>query len=131
MNQRRGGFALLAAVAYLAIASTFVSAYLYDVRRAIDHERTTDRDIVCRHLADAGIDLALAELRANNAYSGVDITLGDGIVSVMVTIEDGAFLMSSVGRLMDGPVEIHRVERKARLRLGPDGAVRELLYEAP
>jgi len=126
----RRGFALLMALGYLAVLSMAASVFLVYLNRAVTQGRNTELKTVALHLADAGVDKALAALQtAPEAYAGEAQTpLGEGRFSVEIERNGapGQCSIISTGEVTDGDRVLSRARVVAEARLDPDGAVRSL-----
>jgi type II secretory pathway component PulK len=95
--------ALLAVVVYLFIVTALSAAFFQTVHQTMDQARKAERRNQCLYLAEAGVEKAIAALRAYpEVYrSETDTTLGPGTFSVEVTplAEAGAFRIRATGRL--------------------------------
>lgn len=123
------GSALILAVGYLAVLTISATAFLTLLNRGIETLSRDERRQVCLNLAEAGIDTAVAALRAQGgAYAGErDTALGDGWFSVEVEAPagGGAYRIVSRARLENGTW----LAVAADVALGPDGTARVLRWE--
>ena len=101
MKDDRHGAALLLAIGYLAILSTFAGAYLAGVHRTVDGFHRAERIQTARALAEAGVDRAIVMLKSDPAYAGEeDLVLGEGTVTIVVSTSDSGTTITSTGVLI-------------------------------
>ena len=89
MNRPRNsqsGFAMILVLGFIMVVTLFATAFLRATHSNLNEGRRVARDQVCVHLADAGVNQAIAMLRGNGtAYEGEKGTpLGDGAFDVAV-----------------------------------------------
>ena len=82
------GSAMIVVVVYLAIMTTFASAFFVALHRTIDQTGRRERQEMCMHIAEGGIEKAIAELQHNaEAYSGErDTSLGEGVFTTEIEV---------------------------------------------
>lgn len=126
MMRRRndGGTALLIAVLIVGILSVSVAASWKHLHLTRAHGHTVRLHEEAQHLAEAGLEQAMAMLRVDPAYPGAkQVALGNGDYSVRVerTGVPGAYRLHAEGRVgAEG-----RIYRRltGTLQLGPTGEV--------
>ena len=105
MKNNRGA-AMLLALATLAIMGIALSATLSWFHATFNYTSFHQARQACSHIAEAGLDKALAELQAgNHAYAGEpDTPLGDGSFSVAIApaARPGWLAIQSTGKLPRG-----------------------------
>lgn len=125
MKNNRGS-AMLLAIGILFIVTAGVSATLTWFHAAFDYTNAREARQVCAHIAEAGLDKALAELQAGNiAYTGESKTpIGDGTVSVTVAPAQrpGWLVIQSTGRLPRGANTV-TVRLREDVRLDHAGSI--------
>ena len=125
MRNNRGA-AMLLALSVLAIMMISVSATLTWFHVTFKYTSAMEARQVCSHIAEAGLEKALAELRSGNTtYTGETGTAaGDGTFTVAVVPagRSGWFALSSIGTLPRGakPVVVRLNEE---VQLDPAGNV--------
>lgn len=121
---RNAGSALLMAVVLLAVVSVGAAAALRLYHIAFRESSRGVKQEVARQLAEAGIENAVARLRADAAYAGEkDTPLGAGRFSVEVARDGQAHELVSTGEIVfEGRVMRAAVVR-ARLELAAGGRV--------
>jgi hypothetical protein len=109
MKNNRGA-AMLLALATLAIMGIGISATLTWFHATFKYTSIQEARQTCSHIAEAGLDKALAELQAGDrAYTGETGTaLGDGTFSVAVGSADrpGWLVLQSTGMLPRGAASV-------------------------
>ncbi len=123
-NPRSGAALILAVVLVmvLGIGASAVWRYLHiTLKETTRHEKLS----VALHLAEAGLDKAVAELRAKPEYRGEHKTaLGLGRFSVTVTEESpNVFRLESTGEMAEEGRVQGMVVLAADVALGPDRMV--------
>lgn len=112
------GAALLLVLGYLTVLMLFSGVFVVYLHRAMDQLSTHEREQKCLHLAEGGLNKAIAALRAApGAYRGEEETpLGEGYVSIAVTpgSRTGEYRIVSRARLENS------APRGARLELVAD-----------
>lgn len=121
------GTALIGALLLVLIVSAGVGL----VWRSLMQQRESQRHFVraeeARQLAEAGLETAIAALRADRGYAGVSaVPLGEGEFSVAVFPATPGFRLESEGVLRDGAIVRARIRWEATLQL--DGAGRIVAY---
>ena len=134
MKNNRGTTMLLA-LGVLAITTILVSAMLAWFHATFDYANNQEARQVCAHIAEAGLDKALAERQSGNrAYDGETGTpFGSGSFSVTVadSSRPGWIAIESIGELPRGAKVVRKRLRK-EVRLDADGRVDALEWrEAP
>jgi len=130
-NQRGAALILaLLLVAIMGIGCTAVWRYLHTT---LSETRRYERTETVQHLAEGGLEKAVAELRAaGGRYRGEEHTpLGAGRFSVAVQPEEGkpgTYRLLSVGELEDGGHVFARRVLEADLQLTPDGEVQAFYW---
>lgn len=125
---RRGAALLLALglLAVLGMASAVLWAHLH---RSHDLLRWETRREIAYHLAEGGLDYALAHLRNTPDFrEAADLPLGRGRFSVSVTALPGGFAILSTGTVGEGPAAL-RVHLTAHARIAADGSVQAWTQE--
>jgi len=110
-----------------------VSAAFYEyLNRTASVAQKRQQHQVCLNLAEAGLDKALAELRARpGAYRGESLTpLGDGLFSVDVREEvpGQKYRITSTGAITGGKFMQAKGRVTASVRLGPGGGIEALRW---
>lgn len=127
------GMALYLVIGFLAALMIASGAFFTLLHRTMDHARAVDRHQVCIHIAEGGLDKALAELRARpGSYHGEEETaLGQGLFTVEVEPPQpsGTYRVASTGFLRDGPVVLARARVAATIAVAADGAVAVLEWK--
>lgn len=104
-RNRRAGYAMILVLGYVSAVTLFAAVFLEALHLGMNEARKADRHRVCVHLADAGVDKAIASLRSQDAaYTGEQAAeLGDGRFDVSVTPGEspGTFAIVSRGYLPD------------------------------
>jgi len=125
MNNNRGA-AMLLALGVLAIMTISLSAVLTWFHVTFNYTNLEETRQTCSHIAEAGLDKALAELQAGNrTYSGeTDTPLGDGSFSVAVAPagRPGWLAIQSTGTLPRGAASVV-VRLREEVQLDPAGNV--------
>ncbi len=123
----RNGSALLMAVVLVMVLSIGAAAVWHYLHVTLRETARQEKLTMALHLAEAGLDKAVAELRARPGYQGEQKTpLGRGRFSVTVTPQaaSGGFQLVSTGEVAeDGRVQ-GAVVLAAELALGPDRTVK-------
>lgn len=106
LKETRGSAFVIAVVLVAVLGIGGATAYR-SIHRALGEHRRFEQTLVLSHLADAGIDMALATLHSDpdNAAREFSLALGDGTVQVVV--RPGAV------------PETYRLTARAELRNGP------------
>jgi len=127
------GMALYLVIGFLAALMIASGAFFTLLHRTIDHAHAADRHQVCLHIAEGGLDKALAELRARpGSYDGEEETpLGRGLFTVQLepSQTSGMYRVASTGILRDGPVVLARARVAAMIAVTPEGAVAVLEWK--
>jgi hypothetical protein len=120
------GAAMLLALATLAIMTISLSATLTWFHVTFNYTNIEEARQACSHIAEAGLDKALAELQAGNrAYTGEpDTPLGDGSFSADVAPGNrpGWLSIQSTGTLPRGASFV-TVRLREEVQLDPAGNV--------
>lgn len=128
MKNNRGA-AMLLALAALAIMTISMSAALTWFHVTFNYTNLQEARQTCSHIAEAGLDKALAELQAGNrTYTGEpDTALGDGTFSVAVAPADrsGWLSIQSTGTLPRGAASIV-VRLREEVQFNPAGRITAL-----
>ncbi len=123
MKNNRGA-AMLLALASLAIMGIALSATLTWFHATLKYTSTSDARLACSHIAEAGLDKALAEIQSGNrAYTGETNTpIGDGTFSVSVSPADrpGWLTVKSTGTLPRGAADV-KVRLEEQIKTGSSG----------
>ena len=120
----RNGSALLMAIVLVAALSVGAAAVIRLTHITLRESGKTVKTETARQLADAGIEKAVAMLRADAAYAGESNTpLGAGRFTVRVTREGAAYTISSLGEVVFHGQVMHDAALHARLVLGAAGEV--------
>lgn len=131
-NQR--GTALIFALAVLVILSIGTSALWSQLHSNLQQQRIAWHQEQAFHLAEAGLEKAVAMLRTgSDAYQGETQTeLGPGhfTVTVQPGAEPNSFVIESRGVLDNAAYHYDRARLRARLRLAPNGQVRAYAWES-
>ncbi len=124
---RREGAALVIAIVLLALIALGTSTTLRALHFTADGVRNQRVDDEAKYLAEAGLESAIAHLRAApDQYRGEGPTaLGAGSYRVTATPgeADGVYDLRATGRLADGVFVRAEHSLAARLRLGPGGEI--------
>lgn len=130
-SERERGTALVLAVVALVIVTMFATALLTGYRQTKQRAGDSERQLICANLAEAGLDKAIAELRANpDAYRGeADTMLGRGTFSVEVlpSATPGQFEIRSTGAIGGGAPA--RAQIVATVAFDASGQLRALRWE--
>jgi len=128
------GTALIFALLVLFILSAGTTALWSQLHGNLAAQRRAWHQEQAFQLAEAGLERAIAGLRAApDAYTGeVDTPLGPGAYSV--TVSPGAapseFILESWGRLENAAYRFDRAGLRGRLRLSENGAVNDYAWES-
>ena len=141
------GSALLIAILLVAILGIGAAAVFKHLNRSFDDYARFERDLKLVHLADAGIDAAIAALRKGDVSETLDLTLGEGRVQVKLDREEetlnywhrilqrlyskglGTWRISSEAALQhDGLVRATEIYT-ATVRISPTGDVQRLSWQ--
>jgi len=126
MMKNNRGSAMLIALGVLFIMTAAVSATLSWFHAAFDYAGKQEARQVCAHVAEAGLDKALAEVRSGNkTYTGeLNTTIGNGAFSVTVAPAErpGWIAIESTGQLPRG-ANIVKVSLREDVRLDETGRV--------
>jgi len=125
------GSALLIAVLLVAILGIGTAALYRHLNRSFDDYARFERDLKITHLADAGIDAAIAALRRDDAPETLELALGEGVVCVSIGGAAAPATHRIVSRAQlnhDGVVRASGTY-VAEVRLMPDGAVQRLSWQ--
>lgn len=129
-NQR--GAALIFALMVLFILSMGTSVLWKQLHSNLDQQRRSWHREQAFQLAEAGLEHAIAGLRASGAaYEGAaDVPLGAGTYSVSIAPGDtpGEFALEAWGRLEPAPYNYDRAGLRGRVRL-ENGQVTEYAWE--
>ncbi|MDQ1256995.1 MAG: hypothetical protein QG656_1596, partial [Candidatus Hydrogenedentes bacterium] len=101
--KRNRGSALMLTLGYTTAITLFVAVFLGAVHRTMHQCGEREREQQCLALAEAGIEKAIAELRAQgDAYTGEqDTSLGSGVFSVTVQPGAGEYRIDATAELRD------------------------------
>ena len=125
MKNNRGA-AMLLAIGVLAIMTISLSATLTWFHVTFNYTNLQEARQTCSHIAEAGLDKALAEVKAGNrTYTGEpDTPLGDGSFSVDVAPADrpGWLSIQSTGTLPRGAASVV-VRLREEVQVDPAGNV--------
>lgn len=128
MTASNSGSALLLAVLLVAIMGIGSTALWRLLHSTLAEGRRYEKSEMALHLAEAGLEKAVAELRSQpDTYRGeTDTQLGRGRFSVAVQPgpHPGEYRLESTGKLTDGGVAFARKTLEAELTLTNSGAVR-------
>ncbi|MCX5769766.1 MAG: hypothetical protein NTZ09_05780 [Candidatus Hydrogenedentes bacterium] len=128
MKHNRGA-AMLLALSALAIMTISLSATLAWFHVTFKYTTLNEARQVCSHIAEAGLDKALAELQAGNrTYTGeTNTSLGDGSFSVAVAPADraGWLAILSTGTLPRGATSV-TVRLREEVQVDPAGTIRAI-----
>lgn len=129
MSTHPRGSALLIAIVLVAALSIGAAAVVRLTHLTLRESGKDAKTEVARQLAEAGIEKAVATLRANPAYTGEERTpLGAGRFTVAVRRDGEAFAISSVGEVVFHEEVKHRAALGARLVLDVSGMVRSFTW---
>ncbi len=123
---RRRGAALIMAIMLVAVMGIGAGAVWSYLHVTLKQGQRTENDAVAQCLAEAGLDKAIAELRAKRPYTGEkDTWLDGGRFAVEVTrgAGPGDYVLRATG---ERGTENHlwaRCVLQADLSFGPDGTV--------
>lgn len=130
MKHQRGA-AMLMTLTFLAILTISVTATLSWFHATHRYTRGSEARLVCAHIAEAGIEKAIAELRVGNlSYAGEsDTVIGDGTFSVGVlgNGDRGSYTIESTGRLPRG-ADMVTVRLRCDIELSPSRDVTSLQW---
>ncbi|HUW62706.1 MAG TPA: hypothetical protein VMZ06_16990 [Candidatus Bathyarchaeia archaeon] len=98
------GTALVLVIGVLAIVTISVSSFLALLHASINYTRREEAHAWCVHVAEAGLEKAVAELRAGRAaYTREsDTPVGVGEFSIGVSGVNGRYTITSRGRIARG-----------------------------
>lgn len=121
------GTALIFALVVVFILSVGTSVLWRQLHMNLEEQRRAWHREQAFQLAEAGLDRAIAQLRARGAaYTGESgVPLGAGHYSVSVSAGDspGAYVIESTSRLEFATAGMDRAGLRGRVRLAPDGSV--------
>jgi hypothetical protein len=113
-------------IGLLAALTIFIAAFYSLLNRTLSREYDGSNHNICLNLAEAGVDKAVAELRAGKTdYAGEDSTpLGEGFFTVEATPIPGGeqWKIVSTGSLRDGKFMHKQVRISAEVQIGRNGA---------
>ena len=129
---RQEGLAMLLVLGFLAALMIGSSAFYGLLNQTLSETHAREKDMVCLNLAEAGLDMAIAELQAHpSGYNGErDTALGAGFFTVEVSEADNgkAAGVTSTGFLRDGGFVLRQARIVAEVSLAPDGGVKQLRW---
>ena len=137
MNTRKSrqnrGSALIFALVVLFVLSLGTSVLWRQLHINLEQHRRVWHGEQAFQLAEAGLDHALAALRASGGtYRGdSEVPLGPGSFSVTITPENGpgTFMIVAWGQIKDAAYRHDRHGLQCRLRIAPNGEVLEYHWE--
>ncbi len=116
------GFALVLAIVIMAVIGALAAGLGSAVLRSYDTARAHERRLVARNLAEAGIDYAVAQLRAGNSVQNTTVTLGEGSFSLSPAPKEGDMLeVVATGEYRSDGQVLSRVTLAARIASSGDG----------
>lgn len=101
---RREGMALILALGVMLALSVIATALVTSFHRSLDRAHDRETEIQTLYIAEAGIELALHQLRSGIGLDAGrnEVPFGDGAFSVLVTpTSAGRFVVESTGVLTD------------------------------
>jgi hypothetical protein len=108
---------------FSAITSTFATSLVSSAKNA----REASEDAEALHLAEAGIDRAIAALNANASYAGEsDVALGSGTFTISVTSAGNEKVITSTGHVPNDTDP--RAQKSVRITAGIDTSVASFHY---
>lgn len=125
-EQRERGAALLMALMLVAVAGIGAGAVWSYLHVALHQSKRSEHTAVTQCLAEAGLDKAVAELRAKRPYTGETNTCLDGgrfSVRVNAAGESGHYLLESLGEVANGSEVLARCALRAELTVSPEGGI--------
>lgn len=124
-GRRNAGVAMVLALLLVAIMGITGAALWKRLHITFAEMRRVEDAEVTLHLAEAGLEKAVAMLRRDPAYPGESGTaLGEGAFSVAVErTGSGSYRLWAEGVLESKPVVQHRTVLLGELTLGPGGRV--------
>ena len=132
-GKRQRGSVLLMAVMVVAAMSIGGAALWRYLHVTLEQERRLENNDTCLHLAEAGLDRAVAMLRVQpGSYTGEErVPLGEGQYSVEVIREAaaGQYRLVSKGVLADGGAVRAQKTLEAPLKLSAAGEVLEYYWQ--
>ncbi len=133
INGHNRGSALLIAVLLVAVLGIGAAALFKHLNNSFEEHRRFERDLTVAHLADAGIDAAIAALRANSTLTPepFERALGEGIVRVDIAAKDSAaaYRITSRAALRHEGITRAADTYTADVRIMPTGEVRRLSWQ--
>ncbi len=132
-NTTTRGSALLMAVVLIAVLSIGAAALFKHLHDSFEEYRRYERDTTVLHLADAGIDKAIAALRHTDRPTPetLEFTLGEGVIQVHIAAADdaGAYHITSQAALRYEGITRATDTYTAVVRVMPGGDVRRLSWK--
>ncbi len=132
MNRRghfgdRRGMAMGMAILLLGVLTLSAGAFFTLLHMTLSQEAVLQRRAEAMGLAEAGLERAMARLRAGNgAYEGEsDRAMGEGVFNVRVARGDepGMYTIASTAESHRDSAASERVSLEAEVRVAPGGAV--------
>jgi hypothetical protein len=127
LDKRQGGSIMLMVLALLAIGSLLSASFYTMLNAGLSDAYQRARLQTAMNLADAGLEKAVASLRAVPGYAGEENTwLGEGVFSVAVAAgtQPGAWQIISTGTSRPGQRAFHAKARVvADIQLDAQGRV--------
>jgi len=130
-NTKSRGSALLIAILLVAILGIGSAALFKHLNRSFDDYNRFEHDLKIVHLADAGIDTAIAALRKGNAPETLELALGEGAINVIIAPEKdaGTWRITSEAALQYEGIVRATGTYTATVRIMPNGNVRRLSWQ--
>ncbi len=126
------GSALIITLGYLAAVTIFASVFLTLLNRTMSNFTQKETKRIAFHIAEGGMDKAIAELRHGRGdYRGeVNVPLGRGRFSVEVNRSDSPEKLQiiSTGEVVDGERVISRIRITAEVTIEPSGELRSIVW---
>ena len=123
------GSALLVALLLVATLGIGTAALFQYLNRSFDDYVRFEHNLKITHLADAGIDAAIAALRRGDAPETLELALGEGVVRVSITPAAATHRIVSTAALRHDGVVRASGTCTAEVRVMPDGAVQRLSWQ--
>jgi len=132
-KQNERGTALMFALFVLVILSTGTALLWKQLHGNLEQQRRSWHKEQSLQLAEAGLERAIAELRAApEAYRGSEaVALGSGVYTVRVTPDDtaGGYVLESHGKLEGAAYPYDHSVLRGTVRLSPGGQVLSYTWE--
>ena len=130
-RRSENGSALLAAIMLVAVLGIGAMTLYKHLNYNFDDYARFERELKLVHLADAGIDTAIASLREGHDSDTLEITLGEGLIHVRIVQEENANIwhITSEATLSHEGIARAKETYSARVSIIPEGAVQRLSWK--